>query len=60
MIAHQGGQRDGHIAKVRTADLASYLVYDGPRWIGVYRLVDPPRTIVTRYGLAQVWEAVEG
>lgn len=60
LIAHEGGPRHGDIAEVPTAQLISVLVYDGPRWLGVYRRADPPRAVPTAQGLAQVWEALNG
>ncbi len=37
----------------------SVLVYDGPRWFGVYAPSDPPRTVVTPQGDAQVWVTLQ-
>jgi len=59
-IAHQGGPRNGTVAEVETASLSRYLVYDGPRWIGVYVRTDPPRSLDTPDGPAQVWVSVHG
>lgn len=60
LVVHRGGQRNGELAEVSTALLGSFLVYDGPRWLGVYRPSDPPQTVQTAHGPAQVWEAVYG
>lgn len=59
-VAHQGGPRNGTVAEVATASLSRYLVYDGPRWIGVYVRTDPPRSLATPDGPAQVWVSVHG
>jgi hypothetical protein len=48
------------VAEVATASLSGYLVYDGPRWIGVYVRTDPPRSLATPDGPAQVWVSVHG
>ena len=52
----EGGQRDGEIARVddEFAD-GERLVYDGPKWIGVYARAEPPRTVPTIVGPAGVW-----
>jgi hypothetical protein len=31
------------------------LIYDGPKWIGVYEPAEPPRTVPTIVGPAEVW-----
>ena len=59
-VAHEGGPRNGTVAEVATAVLAGYLVYDGPRWIGVYQRANPPRVVSTPGGPADVWVAVDG
>jgi hypothetical protein len=35
--------------------VSSLLVYDGPRWIGVYEPLNPPRVQRTPKGQAEVW-----
>ena len=60
LILHIGGPRDGQLDDVPADALAtSVLVYDGPRWLGVYEPVDPPQTLVTPHGEAQVWAVRE-
>lgn len=59
-IAHQGGPRNGTVAELPTAVLAGYLVYDGPHWFGVYQPADPPCTVSTPHGPAQVRVAIDG
>ncbi len=60
LILHVGGPRDGDVGEVADPMLAtSVLVYDGPRWFGVYAPSDPPRTVVTPQGDAQVWVTLQ-
>jgi hypothetical protein len=56
LIFHWGGPRDQQVAQVPAAALeSSVLVYDGPRWIGVYERLEPPRVLRTAEGQAEVW-----
>jgi hypothetical protein len=60
LILHVGGPRDGQVGEVPEQMLAtSVLVYDGPRWIGVYAPADPPRKVATSAGQAEVWVVLE-
>lgn len=59
-VMHQGGPRDGQVADLPTAVLAGYLVYDGPRWFGVYGPADPPCTVPTPAGPAELWVTLDG
>ena len=60
LICHVGGPRDGEVGEVPEQHLAtSVLVYDGPRWIGVYEPADPPRKVDTMQGQAEVWVVLE-
>ena len=51
-IYFEGGQRDGEIARVDDEFADERLVYDGPKWIGVYARAEPPRTVPTIVGPA--------
>ena len=56
LIYHWGGPRHGHVDHV--ADeliVSSLLVYDGPKWIGVYEPIEPPQVRDTPQGPAAVW-----
>ena len=56
LIFHLGGPRHGQVDKVPDRMIvSSLLVYDGPRWIGVYEPLDPPRMHKTSKGRAEVW-----
>lgn len=56
LIFHWGGARHGEVADVPAEWLASaVLVYDGPRWFGVYERFEPVRTMDTAQGPAEVW-----
>jgi hypothetical protein len=56
LIHHWGGPRHGQTDEVPADSIASsLLVYDGPRWIGVYEPVSPPRVHQTPKGPAAVW-----
>jgi hypothetical protein len=56
LIFHWGGPRHGEVADVPAASLAStVLVYDGPRWFGVYERFQPLQTRDTPDGPAEVW-----
>ena len=56
LILHWGGPRDGEVDVLPNRMLtSSLLVYDGPRWIGVYEPLDPPQERNTLKGRAQVW-----
>jgi hypothetical protein len=60
LIYHVGGPRDGDVGEVADHLLAtSVLVYDGPRWYGVYAPADPPRRVATPQGDAEVWRVLE-
>lgn len=56
LIIHWGGPRHEHVDEV-PAELvsSSLLVYDGPRWVGVYEPLDPPQVRDTAKGPAEVW-----
>ena len=56
LVFHWGGPRDQQLATL-PADLLSsgVLVYDGPRWLGVYERTDPVQTVRTPDGEAEVW-----
>lgn len=58
-VIHQGGPRHGQVDEIDATELRGALVYDGPRWLGVYRPADPPRVHRTSVGDAQVWVVVE-
>jgi len=58
-VIHQGGPRHGQVDEIADDELRGALVYDGPRWLGVYRPADPPRVFPTPSGDAQVWVVVE-
>jgi hypothetical protein len=58
-VIHQGGPRHGQVDDLEADALRGALVYDGPRWLGVYRPADPPRVFRTASGDAQVWVVVE-
>jgi hypothetical protein len=56
LIFHFGGPRDRDVADVPAELLASLvLVYDGPRWMGVYERLEPPQALRTSRGPAEVW-----
>jgi hypothetical protein len=60
LILHWGGPRHEEVDEVPDWMLtSSLLVYDGPRWIGVYEPVDPPKKRATRKGPAEVWVSRE-
>ena len=60
LILHLGGPRDGQVDHVPDdAVTSSLLVYDGPRWLGVYERVEPRETVVTAMGTAEVWAVHE-
>lgn len=59
LVLHIGGPRHGHVALVPVEELETSLVYTGPRWVGVYRCVEPPRTHRTPFGPAQIWVVEE-
>ncbi|SSC23484.1 Hypothetical protein KLENKIAIHU_2083 [Klenkia terrae] len=60
LVLHVGGPRHGQVDRIPTDQLRGRLVYAGPRWIGVYRRIEPVRTRSTPYGAAQVWVVDEG
>ena len=56
LIFHWGGPRHGEIEEVPAGSLASsVLVYDGPRWFGVYQRSEPVQMRSTSQGPAEVW-----
>ena len=56
LIFHWGGPRHGQVDDVPAESLASsVLVYDGPRWIGVYERYEPTQVHETAEGPAEVW-----
>jgi hypothetical protein len=55
VIIHAGGPRAGDVADVADLPTDSFLVYDGPRWFGVYERSRPLRTVPTDLGDAEVW-----
>jgi len=56
VIIHEGGPRAGEVADVVDLSLDTFLVYDGPRWFGVYERSRPLRRVVTASGeAAEVW-----
>ena len=60
LIFHWGGPRHGEIDEVPAESLAStVLVYDGPRWFGVYQRLEPVPVRSTAEGPAEVWVVLE-
>jgi hypothetical protein len=56
LILHWGGPRHREVTQVPEAAVASsLLVYDGPRWFGVYQRTEPVRLQPTPDGTAEVW-----
>jgi hypothetical protein len=56
LILHWGGPRHGDVDEVPPERLASaILVYDGPRWFGVYERFTPVQVQTTPHGPAEVW-----
>jgi hypothetical protein len=56
LILHWGGPRHGEVDEVPEEQIeSSLLVYDGPRWIGVYERFEPPQIRETPTGPAEVW-----
>ena len=56
LVLHWGGPRHGVVDDVATEQLASsVLVYDGPRWFGVYQRFEPVQLRGTPRGPAEVW-----
>jgi hypothetical protein len=56
LIYHWGGPRHGDVDDVPPELLASsLLVYDGPRWFGVYQRFEPVAVQPSRTGFAEVW-----
>jgi hypothetical protein len=56
LIFHWGGPRHGEIDEMPAASLeSSVLVYDGPRWFGVYQRYEPVQVRTTAQGPAEVW-----
>ena len=55
-IYHWGGPRHGAVDDVPAESLSSaVLVYDGPRWFGVYERFQPVQLQDTAEGPAEVW-----
>jgi hypothetical protein len=56
LVLHWGGPRHGEVAPLPEDLLASStLVYDGPKWFGVYERFQPVRKQATAQGSAEVW-----
>ncbi|SFO04188.1 hypothetical protein SAMN05660359_01150 [Geodermatophilus obscurus] len=56
LVLHWGGPRHGDVDDVRPELLtSSVLVYDGPRWFGVYQRFEPVQVRDTPNGPAEVW-----
>lgn len=55
MIIHEGGPRAGDVEDIGDLASDSFLVYDGPRWLGVYARSQPLRTVGTILGQAEAW-----
>ena len=56
LVFHWGGPRHGEVDKLPMEALASStLVYDGPKWFGVYEQFQPVRKQATPQGQAEVW-----
>ncbi len=56
LVLHWGGPRHGQVDEVPAEELSSsVLVYDGPRWFGVYQRSEPVRVRTTPSGPAEVW-----
>ncbi len=55
-VLHWGGPRHGEVDDLRAEMLtSSVLVYDGPRWFGVYQRYEPVQVRDTPEGPAEVW-----
>lgn len=59
-VLFDGGQRDGQVEEYDPGELAllTYLVFDGPQWIGVYHRTPAGRTVLTAHAPAQVWTSL--
>jgi hypothetical protein len=56
LVFHWGGPRHGDVEEVPPERLSSsILVYDGPRWFGVYERFQPVQMQNTNDGPAEVW-----
>ena len=56
LVLHWGGPRHGQVDEVPAEMLRSaVLVYDGPRWFGVYERFEPVQVRDTGQGPAEVW-----
>jgi hypothetical protein len=56
LVLHWGGPRHGEVDEVPREQLvSSVLVYDGPRWFGVYQRFEPVHVRATPSGPAEVW-----
>ena len=56
LVFHWGGPRHGEVDDVPDELLASsVLVYEGPRWFGVYERFEPVQLQGTPRGPAEVW-----
>ena len=60
LVFHWGGPRHGEVDTVPPELLSSaVLVYDGPRWFGVYERFQPVQVRDTPDGPAEVWVVLE-
>lgn len=57
LVFHQDGPRAGEFDDLPPQELRTHLVYDGPRWLGVYSRSEPVRFQQTPRGRAEVWVA---
>ena len=56
LVYHWGGPRHGEVDQLPAESLvSSTLVYDGPKWFGVYERFQPVRKQATSQGQAEVW-----
>jgi hypothetical protein len=56
LVCHWGGPRHGEVDELPAELLTSaVLVYDGPRWVGVYQRFEPAQVQSTPEGSAEVW-----
>lgn len=55
LVLHEGGPRAGQLTRLPHDQGDHFLVYDGPRWFGVYGRSVPLRTLRTPGGPAEVW-----
>ncbi|MGX5653601.1 hypothetical protein ACWKWC_02365 [Geodermatophilus nigrescens] len=60
LILHWGGPRHREVDDVPAAQVTtSVLVYDGPRWFGVYVPTEPRQSRVTPQGEAEIWLSLD-